>query len=319
MRTNPLAVAGAALGLVFAAGLMLAFAGLPRRRHPTLDQRLAPYLVGVLPGLRAQAGIAAMAGKGGGRVLARMLTGPALSGVVRWLERVSGGSEAARRRLDQLGGPATVEEFRAEQLVWGLIGAGLGAAVGSLAAWLGSGLSAVPLLGSIVIGALLGVLGRDGLLSLQVRRREDRILSEFPAVAELLALSVGAGEGAVAALDRVARTSHGELSAELRRTLADARTGASLVAALESLGNRTSLPILARFADGVSIAVERGTPLADVLRAQARDIRTQSRRRLMEAGGRREIWMMVPVVFLILPVTVLFAIYPGLVVLDLTR
>ncbi len=37
----------------------------------------------------------------------------------------------------------------------------------------------------------------------------------------------------------------------------------------------------------------------------------------MEAGGRREIGMMVPVVFLVLPVTVLFAVYPGLTVLDL--
>ncbi len=32
----------------------------------------------------------------------------------------------------------------------------------------------------------------------------------------------------------------------------------------------------------------------------------------MEAGGKKEIAMMVPVVFLVLPVTVLFAIYPGI-------
>ena len=36
------------------------------------------------------------------------------------------------------------------------------------------------------------------------------------------------------------------------------------------------------------------------------------RRQLMEAGGRKEISMMIPVVFLILPVTVLFTLYPGL-------
>ncbi len=311
MTASPLAAVGAALGLVLAAGLILIFAGLPWRRSPTLDQRLAPYLVGIVPGVRP-------VWTADGRPIAQALTGPALAGVVRWLERVSGGSGAVRRRLDQLGRTHSIEQFRAEQLVWGVAGAGLGAAAGSLAALVGSGLSAVPLLGSILIGALLGPLGRDAVLSLQVRRREDRILGEFPAVAELLALSVGAGEGALAALDRVARTSHGELSAELRRTLADARTGASLVDALEGLAHRTSLPILARFADGVSVAVERGTPLSEVLRAQAHDVRTQSRRRLMESGGRREIWMMVPVVFLILPVTVLFAVYPGLVVLDLT-
>jgi len=169
-----------------------------------------------------------------------------------------------------------------------------------------------------VVGTLLGVLGRDQLLSLQVRRRERRILAEFPAVAELLALSVAAGEGPVGALERVARTCRGELSAELRRTLAEARTGLSLIDALTGLANRTTLPSLARFVDGIAVAVDRGTPLADVLRAQAQDVRELTRRRLMESGGRREIGMMVPVVFLVLPITVLFAVYPGLAVLDLT-
>ena len=74
---------------------------------------------------------------------------------------------------------------------------------------------------------------------------------------------------------------------------------------------RTSLPPLARFVDGVAIAVERGTPLAEVLRAQAVDVREAGKRALLEAGGRKEIAMMVPVVFLVLPVTVLFALFPG--------
>ena len=63
------------------------------------------------------------------------------------------------------------------------------------------------------------------------------------------------------------------------------------------------------------MAVERGTPLADVLRAQAQDVREEGRRALMETGGRKEVLMMVPVVFLILPVTVVFAVFPSMVVL----
>ena len=63
------------------------------------------------------------------------------------------------------------------------------------------------------------------------------------------------------------------------------------------------------------VAIERGTPLADVLRAQAADVREVGKRALLEAGGRKEISMMAPVVFLILPVTVLFAVYPGLMTL----
>ena len=128
---------------------------------------------------------------------------------------------------------------------------------------------------------------------------------------------MSAGEGAIGALERVARTTSGELSMELRRTLADARAGASLVEALEGMAARTSLPILARFVDGVAVALERGTPLAEVLRAQAQDVREAGRRQLMETGGKKEIGMMVPVVFLVLPVTVIFAVYPGFAVLSL--
>jgi tight adherence protein C len=51
--------------------------------------------------------------------------------------------------------------------------------------------------------------------------------------------------------------------------------------------------------------------VAEVLRAQAVDVREAGKRALMEAGGRKEIAMMVPVVFLVLPVTVLFALFPG--------
>jgi tight adherence protein C len=116
----------------------------------------------------------------------------------------------------------------------------------------------------------------------------------------------------VGALDRVCRLSQGELSDELRRCLSDARAGANLPTALRGLADRTGLMSLTRFVDGIVVAVERGTPLAEVLRAQAQDVREAGRRTLMEQGGRREILMMVPVVFLILPVTVLFALYPGL-------
>jgi tight adherence protein C len=127
----------------------------------------------------------------------------------------------------------------------------------------------------------------------------------------MLALAVGAGEGPVAALERVVALSRGELSIELGRTLADARAGASLVQALQALSARSELAALVRFVDGVVVAVERGTPLADVLRGQAQDVREAGQRELLESAGRREIAMMVPVVFGVLPVTVLFAVYPG--------
>ena len=210
------------------------------------------------------------------------------------------------------GGTRSVQSFRVEQVLAGA--AGLGAALGLCLVLVAGGAADRPLALVIVcaVGVLAGVLGRDYALSRAVRQRERRLLAEFPVVAELLALAVAAGEGPAAALERVERTTRGELARELGRALAEARAGAPLAQALDGIARRTTLPALARFSEGFAVAVERGTPLADVLRAQADDVREAGRRALLEAGGRREIAMLVPVVFGILPVTVLFALFPAL-------
>jgi tight adherence protein C len=51
--------------------------------------------------------------------------------------------------------------------------------------------------------------------------------------------------------------------------------------------------------------------MAEVLRAQAADARAAGRRSLMEAAGRKDVAMLIPVVFLILPTVVLIALFPG--------
>jgi tight adherence protein C len=240
-----------------------------------------------------------------------------MADATRMLNRVLGGVASTRRRLDQAGQDMTIEDFRSEQVLWGAVGLliGVGASVLMLAG--NPHRPPVLLLLLCLVTAVSGVVARDYSLTQEVSRREQRMLSEFPTVAEMLALAVGAGEGPVSALERVTRTSKGELSKELGVALAQARAGATLVGALEDLAARTSLPTLARFVDGVAVAVERGTPLADVLRAQAVDVREASKRALLESGGKKEVAMMVPVVFFILPVTMLFALFPGFVSLRL--
>lgn len=303
---------GAVVGAVLGVGLWLVLTGVPVLRQVDLDDRLAPYLRDTRPSRLLSESLLRRTRFG---VVERLLA-PVMTDAVRWVERITGGPGTIRRRLEQAGTGTSLEQFRAEQVVWGVLGLGGGIGAAALVAAV-RGPAVLPMAAVVVVGGLVGVLGRDQYLSYQVTRREDRMMQEFPTVAELLALSVGAGEGAVGALERVARTCQGELSTELGRTLSAARAGATLVEALEGLANRTSLPSLARFVDGVAVAVERGTPLAEVLRAQAQDVRELGRRRLMEAGGTKEIAMMVPVVFLVLPVTVLFAVYPGLVALEL--
>ncbi len=301
-------LSGAALGASLACGLLLVAGALFRSRRPDLTARLEPYLrdVTVPETVFAATVIAAST------VLHR-LAGPHLTRGGRVLERVLGGEASIRRRLLRSGSPISTEAFRAAQLLWGAAGLALG--LGASLVLVASGVGSAVALAVIGSGALGGVLARDQALSLAVSRRERRLLAEFPAVADMLALSLAAGEGTVSALERIVRITRGELSGELGHALADARTGASLTTALGGIADRTGLPPLQRFVDGIAVAVERGTPLAEVLRAQAADVREADRRRLIETGGRKDIAMMVPVVFLVLPVTILFALFPGFVTL----
>ena len=300
---------GALVGGMLGAGLILVASRVLVLRRPRLETRVLPYIRD-LPQVTARRAVPTTNA-------ARGVFGPVLVSAGQAVERVLGGSASVRRRLERAGLDLTVSELRVQQVIWGLV------AFAVAAAW--TVLRALTHPGGVLPGALLcvtafvvGVLARDHHLSSQVKQRERRILAEFPTVAELLALAVAAGESPVAALDRVVRRARGELSRDLARVLAEDRTGEPVATAFDRLAATTGLPLVARFAQGIAVAVERGTPLADVLHAQAADVRDAGRRELIEVAARREVAMMVPVVFLVLPVTVLFAFWPGVIGLSLT-
>ncbi|HEY3004263.1 MAG TPA: type II secretion system F family protein [Kribbellaceae bacterium] len=303
---------GGLLGAVLGSSLLLVVRRMPFLRRPSVDNRIAPYLRDLggaqLPFSLAESNSPFYA--------VFRLFEPSLRGGAARLERLLGGATSIRKRLARAGIERTVEEFRIEQVLWGAAAFGGALLVSLVALSTGNG-NPLGLILFCAVAGTFGVLYRDTYLTMQVKRRERRLLAELPTVAELLALAVAAGEGPAAALDRVARSCRGVLSAELQRVLAETRTGDPLVRALDRLAERTGLIALSRFADGLAVALERGTPLADVLRAQAGDIREANRRELIEAGAKREVAMMVPVVFLVLPVTVIFAFYPGVVGIQL--
>lgn len=303
------AVCGAVLG----GGLWLLLVRLPFMRPISFSERIGPQL-------RAHSLESRLLRTAPGNVtpfgpLERILR-PVIRDGVRALGRLNPGSSALNRRLARAGSTKSAVDFRAEQLLWAaggfLTAAGivlLGGATGRF-----NPLFAV----LIVLGSGLGgFLLRDYVLGAQVKRREARMMAEFPSVAELMALAVSAGESATGALDRVGRRTQGELSKEFSRVLADTRAGKPLADALHDFSARTELAPLVRFVDGLIVAVERGTPLAEVLRAQAQDVRDTAKRELMESAGRKEIGMMVPLVFGVLPLTVVFAVFPGLAAISL--
>jgi tight adherence protein C len=302
------------LGACAGLGIVLVVARLRVIGRPSLELRVLPYLRDV-PRLGSAAPVDEVSSSP--VVAAAGVFGPFLRTAAHAVERVLGGAASVRRRLQRAALDLTVHDFRVQQVLWGLAGFAVVAAYCLLDAAGGGGgtVSALVLCG---VGLALGVFARDTYLSSQVSARERRVVAEFPVVAELLALAVAAGESPVAALDRVVCRSGGELSRDLALVLASVRTGEPVGQAFDRLAATTGVPSVARFAQGVAVAVERGTPLADVLHAQAADVREAGRRELIEAAARKEVFMMVPVVFLVLPVTVLIAFWPGVIGLHLT-
>lgn len=296
-------VTGMLLGAVAGLGLLLVAARLRALHRPTLALRVIPYLRDV-----PRLGPAPVVDLGSSPVAsATGVFGPLLRSAADAVERTLGGAVSVRRRLERAGLDRTVHDFRVEQVLWGLGGFGVVAAYCLLDA-LGGGGGTLSSLLLCAVAFATGVLARDTYLTSQVTHRERRVLAEFPVIAELLALAVAAGESPVAALDRVVNRSGGELSRDLGVVLAAVRTGEPVAHAFDELARTTGVPSVARFAQGVAVAVERGTPLADVLHAQAADVREAGRRELIEVAARKEIFMMVPVVFLVLPVTVLITL-----------
>jgi len=296
-------VVGALLGL----GVLLAASGWRRVRRPALELRVLPYVRDVHPFVEVPSRPGTV----------EAVFGPTLRAAADSIGEILGGSASVQRRLVRLGSRMTLEHFRVTQVIWG-VGGFTGAAVLATFVWSVRGGSVPALLILCMVGFLAGVLGCDNRLSARVRAREERLRAEFPVVADLLALAVAAGESPVAGLERILRVIHGSLGDELGQVLADVRTGTPVASAFDALAARTGVPSIARFAEGLAVAIERGTPLVDVLHAQAADVREATRRDLIEAGGRKEVTMMIPVVFLILPVTVVFAFFPGYVGLNLT-
>ncbi|MFS0913159.1 type II secretion system F family protein [Microbacterium sp. 179-I 3D2 NHS] len=304
------ALASAVLvGGMFAAGVLSILAALPRWRAASLTLRIAPYVRDVVADDDLPRSVLPSAG------LLPVDRRSAWKHAQRTFGRVMGGGEALRQRLAQAGEGMDAVAFRGRQLGWLLTGLGAGAvAVIALAL---AGRMSVPVALIPLLAGAAAVVGYDMQLSARAKARRSRLADELPTTLEFLALCLSAGEGFHDALRRVSAVGSGELTGELRRVVLAVGTGSPLTDALSEMASRLQLPGLSRAVDQVAAALEHGAPLAGVLQAQAGDAREDAKRTLIEQAGRKEILMLLPLVFLILPLSVLFAIYPGLFILRL--
>ncbi len=163
-----------------------------------------------------------------------------------------------------------------------------------------------------LMGTTSVVLGLERNLSNRCKRRAEKIEGEFPSLIEMLTLAAGAGESPVSSLKRISRRAHGHLAGEISQVVKSVEAGIPFSIALDDMSYRLGSTSIRRFVDSMIISLSRGTSLVETLSHSVQESRNHERVRLLTAAGKAEINMMIPVVFLILPVSILFALFPSL-------
>ncbi|HKA84389.1 MAG TPA: type II secretion system F family protein [Acidimicrobiales bacterium] len=288
-ETQLLAVAALAL---FAGSTLLLSRIRWFRRRP-LGERLAPYVPG---GSAARSGGILMSADTFAQVV-----GPLARAVGERLARAVGVTEALAVRLERVGSTMDVTAFRVRQLGW----AGVGLVIGTVLAAATQQSGPVALL-LIVTGPLIGFLVVEQRLAVESRAWQRRIFLELPVVAEQLGMLLAAGYSLGAGLTRLAARGKGACGRDLRRVVGRIRQGLSEAEALHEWAAVADVDALHRLVGVLALNRQSGD-LGRLIGDEARAIRRDVHRELIETIERRgqQVWI---------PVTVA-ALVPGVIFL----
>lgn len=150
-------------------------------------------------------------------------------------------------------------------------------------------------------------------ISKQTRRQVD---SELPDLIDLLCCAVLTGHTMHSGLQRVASRANGIVVDEIAVFLRNVELGRTVSAELAALCERMPTAAVKEFANKLSIAIARGTPLSESLSALSSSLRQRKSNDLLARAGANEAKMLIPLVALVLPTTVIFALYPSFVALN---
>ena len=164
-------------------------------------------------------------------------------------------------------------------------------------------------------GAFYGFKFPDIWLSMTIKRRKKEIQLAMPDMIDLITISVEAGLGLDAAIQRVSGRFPNALSEEFQRSMQEVRLGRTRIEALRDMARRTDVPDLTSFITSLVQAEQLGIAIANVLRVQSERLREKRSQRAREQAQKAPIKMVFPLVLFIFPA--LFVIILGPVALQM--
>lgn len=158
-------------------------------------------------------------------------------------------------------------------------------------------------LGQVLVGILLAALLSAWMplwLAGAGRKRQQDIDRELPDFLDVLGVTVTAGLGFRAAVERVCEFHDGALAQEMHRALQEMSVGVSRRDAFTALRDRTRSESVASFVTALLQAEELGVPLADALSDIAKDVRREHAAAVRQSAAKAA-----PAVSLVVTLTIL--------------
>jgi tight adherence protein C len=165
------------------------------------------------------------------------------------------------------------------------------------------------------IGVLFGWFGPELLLHSKTQSRQKEIQRSLPDSLDLLVISVEAGLGFDAAIQRLVEKKNDALATEFARVLAEMRVGRSRRDALKDMVARTQVPDLNNFVGAILQAEQLGVSVTKVLSVQADQMRVIRRQRAEEKAAQLQLKLIFPLAIFIFPalcVVIMGPIWPTL-------
>ena len=141
-------------------------------------------------------------------------------------------------------------------------------------------------------------------------------LMEIPDFVSLLWFAISAGESLDVALKIAVSRSSGYVSTEFEAVIRNVEHGALLQVELQNLAVEAKSEQIRELATKLAVALNNGSALSELLSDFMQSATTELRTQLIAKAGKNETKMMIPMVFVILPVTVMFALYPSLALIQ---
>ncbi len=165
---------------------------------------------------------------------------------------------------------------------------------------------------AIILG-IVGYLLPDLLLKAWKNERRDKILKSLPDVLDMLSVSVEAGLGFDAALQKVVEKIEGPLSSEFQRTLNEIKLGKPRRESLKDLAARVEVDDVSTFISSLVQADQLGVSIANVLRVQADQVREKRSQRAEEKAQKAPVKILIPLVFFIFPAIFIILLGPAVI------